>query len=172
MGSARSAAARFGEGDASSERAIAGGLAGPPRTAGRARRGAVGHGRLISLLIPRSGAEQRWRLLEELAGMRAEGDVPLADVLERLSHTITRGHDVAVIATALDDAWVEGVRTLLWRGAHVHAILLATEPPTATNNLQPPSHATSRDAMAAALADLGVPLLIVEPHPDPARLVA
>lgn len=168
------AAAQFGEGDASSEeRAIvlAASLAHQGLQEGRGV-GLLAMGASISLLVPRSGAEQRWRLLEELAGMRAEGDVPLADVLERLSHTITRGHDVAVIATALDDAWVEGVRTLLWRGAHVHAILLATEPPTATNNLQPPSHATSRDAMAAALADLGVPLLIVEPHPDPARLVA
>lgn len=147
------AAAQFGAGDAGSEEravVLAASLAEQLLRRGRGV-GLMALGAAATLVSPRSGPEQRWRLLEELAGMRAEGDVPLGEGLQRLARVVRRGDAVSVITASPDDAWLDGVRALLWRGAQIEAFLLERG-----------DDGVAFAAVAAALADLGVPHNIVD----------
>jgi len=139
---------QFGEGEScTEERAVVLAASLSEQTLRRGRSvGLAALGAVATLVPPRPGPEQRWRLLEEMAGLRAEGEVPIGEALRRLARTVRRGDTVVVVTPSPDDAWLDGVRDLLWRGARVAAILLPADQDTLANA-----------ALTAALAELGVP---------------
>jgi len=160
------AEAQFGQEDESSEEravVLAASLADRVLRQGRGV-GMMALGMPATLVPPRGGPEQRWRLLAELAGLHAEGNVSLREALRRLARVARRGDGVVVITASPDDAWLDGIRDLLWRGAQVEAILLT-----------PGQDAAGGEPMAArasVLSDLGVPHHIVPVASRPASRLA
>ena len=174
---------QFGAGeDASEERAIvlAASVAEHVLRQGRGV-GLLAMGATAAVVAPRQGPAQRWRLLQELAGMRAEGRTPLGEALLRLSRTMRHGDAAVVIAPAQDDTWLDGVRALLWRGAQVHALLVAPDRAglarhdAGAETGPAPEAAPNRSSIAdmvAALVEMGVPHDIVHTISDPASRLA
>lgn len=175
------AAAQFGVGDASSEEravVLAASLVDHVLREGRGV-GLMALGATASLLTPRPGPAQRWRLLEELAGMRAEGDTALDEGLRRLSRTVRRGDAVIVITASPDRTWLDGVRALLWRGAQVEALLVVEDGAVRadgdahqTDEAATTAHDSTVLQLEAALTDLGVPHSIVHSVAGPASRLA
>jgi uncharacterized protein (DUF58 family) len=160
------AEAQFGQEDESTEEravVLAASLADQALRGGRGV-GMIALGAAATLVTPRAGPEQRWRLLAELAGLRAEGDVPLREALRRLARVARRGDGVVVITASPDDAWLDGIRDLMWRGAQVEAILLTPGREAAAS--------APMAARASALSDLGVPHRIMEIVARPASRLA
>ena len=90
--------------------------------------GLLALGRTYDLEEPERGAQHYTRLLEALALARAEGDVPLADLLLREGKRFGRHTTVLVVTPSTDEAWVESLQSLAQRGVKLAAILL--EPDT------------------------------------------
>ncbi len=169
------AAAQFGAGDDSSEEravVLAASLAEQVLRQGRGV-GLMALGAATTLVSPRPGPAQRWRLLEELAGMRAEGETPLEEGLQSLSRAVRRGDVVAVITASPDGAWLDGVRALLWRGAQVEALLVAGDGVAPTDGAANRTAEAALASVVAALTDLGVPHGIMHSIASPeSRLAA
>ncbi len=90
--------------------------------------GLLALGRTYDLEEPERGAGQYMRLLEALALARAEGDVPLADLLMREGKRFGRHTTVLVVTPSTDERWVESLQSLAQRGVKLAAVLL--EPST------------------------------------------
>ncbi len=76
-------------------------------------------------LQPDRGPRQLDRLMELLAVIQADGDVPLAQVLASEGIRLARHSTLVVITPSIDPAWVGALRGLGARGVHGIAILLA-----------------------------------------------
>ena len=86
--------------------------------------GLLALGRTYDLVEPERGAQQYVRLLEALALARAEGDVPLANLLLREGKRFGRHTTVLVVTPSTDEGWVESLQSLAQRGVKPAAILL------------------------------------------------
>jgi len=76
-------------------------------------------------LQPDRGRRQLDRLMELLAVIQAEGEIPLAQVLASEGVRLARHSTLVVITPSIDPAWVGALRGLGARGVHGIAILLA-----------------------------------------------
>ncbi|HCC32608.1 MAG TPA: hypothetical protein DEQ28_01715 [Clostridiales bacterium] len=74
--------------------------------------GLVGHGDRRHWLAPGKGAARFQHLLETLARMQAEGQVPLGEVLRRESRQLLPGSTVVAVTPCLDLALAETLRRL------------------------------------------------------------
>ncbi len=70
------------------------------------------------------GLSQYTRILEALALARAEGDVPLADLLNHEGRRFGRHTTVIVITPSVDESWVVSLQLLAGRGVKLAAVLL------------------------------------------------
>jgi uncharacterized protein (DUF58 family) len=73
---------------------------------------------------PERGLSQYTRILEALAVARAEGDVPLADLLNRESRRFGRHTTVVVITPSVDESWVVSLQMLGGRGVKLASVVL------------------------------------------------
>ncbi len=86
--------------------------------------GLVAIGRGLHLAEPEQGIGQYARILEALAVAHAEGDVPLADLLDHEGRRFGRRTTIVVITPSADDAWVSSLQLLAGRGVKIAAVVL------------------------------------------------
>lgn len=86
--------------------------------------GMLAYGQSNEILQPDRGERQFNRILETLAVLRAEGDVPIQDMLYAESHLFPRGTTVIVITPNVREEWATAARQLARRGLRVVTILV------------------------------------------------
>ncbi len=84
--------------------------------------GMLAYGQSREIIQPDRGERQLNRLLETLAVLRAEGQLPVQDMLYAESHLLPRGTTVLVITPTVDHQWITAVRHLSQRGLRVVTI--------------------------------------------------
>jgi uncharacterized protein (DUF58 family) len=89
--------------------------------------GLVGYGQSNEVVQPDRGERQLNRILETLAVLRAQGQVPLADVLHAESHLFPRGTTVIVVTASADENWALAARQVARRGLRLVSVLVNPE---------------------------------------------
>jgi uncharacterized protein (DUF58 family) len=79
------------------------------------------------VLQPDRGHRQLTKMLETLAVIRAEGDIPLGQVLLGESMQLGRGVTLVIITPSLDSLWIAAARDIIRRGVRVIAVLVDPE---------------------------------------------
>lgn len=86
--------------------------------------GMMAYGQSNEILQPDRGERQFNRILETLAVLRAEGEVPIQDMLHAETHLFPRGTTVIVVTPNTREEWSVATRQLARRGLRVVTILL------------------------------------------------
>jgi uncharacterized protein (DUF58 family) len=86
--------------------------------------GLVTYGHVREVLQPDRGHRQVTKILESLAMMRAEGEIPLTQVLLSEGERLGRGVTLVAITPSLDRTWVAAARDLARRGVRIVAIVI------------------------------------------------
>ena len=86
--------------------------------------GMLGYGQTNEVVQPDRGERQMNRILETLSVLRAEGEVPIADVLHAESHLFPRGTTVIVVTPTTRESWPTAARQLVRRGLRVVTVLV------------------------------------------------
>ncbi|MCP5095342.1 MAG: DUF58 domain-containing protein [Chloroflexi bacterium] len=89
--------------------------------------GMMGYGQSTEILQPDRGERQMNRILETLSVLRAEGDIPIADVMQSESNIFPRGTTVIVVTPTIRDNWATTARQLVRRGLRVVTVLIDPE---------------------------------------------
>jgi uncharacterized protein (DUF58 family) len=89
--------------------------------------GLISYGQTREALQPDRGHRQLTKILETLAMTRAQGEIPLTQVLLSEGERLGRGVTLVVITPSLDPTWVAAVRDLGRRGVRLVAILVDPE---------------------------------------------
>jgi uncharacterized protein (DUF58 family) len=89
--------------------------------------GLIGYGQSNEVVQPDRGERQLNRILETLAVLRAQGQVPLADVLQAESHLFPRGTTVIVVTASADEGWALAARQIARRGLRMVSVLVNPE---------------------------------------------
>ena len=89
--------------------------------------GLVGYGQSNEVVQPDRGERQLNRILETLAVLRAQGQVPLADVLHAESHLFPRGTTVIVVTASANEDWALAARQVARRGLRIVSVLVNPE---------------------------------------------
>lgn len=86
--------------------------------------GMLAYGQSHEVVQPDRGERQLNRILETLAVLRADGQVPIQDVLHAESHLLPRGTTVIVVTPTQSEAWATVARQLMRRGLRVVTVLV------------------------------------------------
>jgi uncharacterized protein (DUF58 family) len=89
--------------------------------------GLVGYGQSNEIVQPDRGERQLNRILETLAVLRAQGQVPLGDILHAESHLFPRGTTVIVVTASPDENWALAARQVARRGLRIVSVLVNPE---------------------------------------------
>ena len=79
----------------------------------------LAYGQSTEIVQPDRGERQMNRILETLSVLRAEGEVPLADMLHAESHLFPRGTTLIVVSPTTREQWGVASRQLARRGLRV-----------------------------------------------------
>lgn len=85
-------------------------------------------GRSLTMIEPERGGQQLTRILETLAVARADGDVPLINLVAEEGKRFGRHTTVVVVTPSVEETWVVGLQSLVQRGVKSAAIIV--EPST------------------------------------------
>lgn len=99
--------------------------------------GMLAYGQSNEILQPDRGERQFNRILETLAVLRAEGEVPLQDMLHAESHLFPRGTTVIVVTPNSREEWSVTARQLSRRGLRVVTILINPASFSGTRSAEP-----------------------------------
>ncbi|MAT97403.1 MAG: DUF58 domain-containing protein [Anaerolineaceae bacterium] len=89
--------------------------------------GMLGYGQTNEILQADRGERQMNRVLETLSVLRAEGEVPIQDVLHAESHLFPRGTTIIVVTPSTRENWPTAARQLARRGLRVVTVLINPE---------------------------------------------
>lgn len=89
--------------------------------------GMLAYGQSNEMVQPDRGERQLTRILETLAVLRAQGQLPIDDMLHAESHLFPRGTTVIVVSPTNLDKWATSARQLVRRGLRVVTILIDPE---------------------------------------------
>ena len=89
--------------------------------------GMLAYGQSNEMVQPDRGERQLTRILETLAVLRAQGQLPVEDMLHAESHLFPRGTTVIVVTPTNQDKWTTSARQLVRRGLRVVTILIDPE---------------------------------------------
>jgi uncharacterized protein (DUF58 family) len=89
--------------------------------------GMLTYGQGREVLQPDRGHRQLTKILETLAMIRAEGEIPLTQVLLSEGERLGRGVTLVVITCSLDNQWVAAARDLTRRGVSIVAVVVDPE---------------------------------------------
>jgi uncharacterized protein (DUF58 family) len=89
--------------------------------------GMAAYGQSNEVLQPDRGERQLNRILETLAVLRAQGQVPVQDVLQAEAFLFPRGTTVIVVTPSARPAWVTAVRQIARRGLRIVTVLVNPE---------------------------------------------
>jgi uncharacterized protein (DUF58 family) len=116
--------------------------------------GLIVHGQEREVLPPDRGLRQLTKVLESLAVIRMQGNLPLENVLTLEQSFFTRGTTLIVVTSSPFHHWVDALRELRRRGVRATAVLL--DP----NSFVPT--ARTPDEALASLAMAGIPTYLVK----------
>ncbi len=105
------------------------------------------------LIPPQKGHQQLWELLQVLAGVYAEADMSIAELLRLCLPAVGRNITVVVITPSSDGAWLHELATLMGHGVHTSAVLLDAASFGGQNG---------SEGIHGALADLGVEAYVID----------
>lgn len=86
--------------------------------------GMLGYGQSNEVVQPDRSERQMNRIFETLSVLRAEGQVPIADVIQAEMHMFPRGTTVVVITANPNPEWATAARSLKRRGLRVVTVLV------------------------------------------------
>lgn len=86
--------------------------------------GMMAYGQSAEIVQPDRGERQMNRLLETLSVLRAQGSIPLADMLNAESHMFPRGTTLVVITPTTQESWGVAARQLVRRGLRIVTVLV------------------------------------------------
>jgi uncharacterized protein (DUF58 family) len=86
--------------------------------------GMIAYGQSREVLQPDRGHRQLTKILETLAMIRAQGEVPFHQVLLSEGERLGRGVTLVIITPSLDRSWVAATRDLTRRGIRIVVILI------------------------------------------------
>ena len=86
--------------------------------------GMLAYGQSHEILQPDRGERQMNRILETLAVLRAEGTVPISNVVDAESHLLPRGTTIIVVTPSTREEWIETSREQTRRGLRVVTVLV------------------------------------------------
>jgi len=89
--------------------------------------GMLAYGQVGEVVQPDRGERQQNRILETLAVLRAEGEMPLEDVVTAEAHLFPRGSTIIAVTPTTRQAWAGAARQLRQRGMRVVSILVNPE---------------------------------------------
>ncbi|MFQ5400774.1 MAG: DUF58 domain-containing protein [Anaerolineae bacterium] len=89
--------------------------------------GMLAYGQSNEIVQPDRGERQLNRILETLAVLRAQGQVPIDDVINAESHLFPRGTTVIVVTATTRTSWASAARQLMRRGLRVVTVLVNPE---------------------------------------------
>jgi uncharacterized protein (DUF58 family) len=89
--------------------------------------GMVGYGQSQEVVQPDRGERQQNRILETLAVLRAEGNIPLRNLFQAEQTLLPRGVTLIVITPTTDPVWANVARELQRRGSRVVTISVNPE---------------------------------------------
>jgi uncharacterized protein (DUF58 family) len=115
--------------------------------------GVITYGQKREVLMPDRGERQLNKILEALAVIRAQGDIPIAEVLAAESQTFGRNVTVAVITPSVWTEWVSLVRDMARRSLQPLAVMIDAQSFDAPVN---------GDQVKAALMMSNVPIYTVK----------
>jgi uncharacterized protein (DUF58 family) len=99
--------------------------------------GMIGYGQSNEVVQPDRGERQLNRILETLSVLRADGDVPVQDMLHAESHLFPRGSTVIVVTPNPREEWATAARQLTRRGLRVVTILVNPASFHGTRSIEP-----------------------------------
>lgn len=109
------------------------------------------------------GGRQMIKILEQLAVVHADGDVPLAELLLAEGAQFSRNSTVIVITPSTDESWVQSLIGIVSR--HVQCVAITVEPSTF-------GAGGSSLFVVSGLASVGVPTYMVKYGDDISRALA
>ena len=86
--------------------------------------GLLGYGQSNEIVQPDRGERQINRIMETLSVLKAEGQIPIGDVLHAESHLFPRGTTVIVVTPTTNEEWATNARQLARRGLRVVTVLV------------------------------------------------
>ncbi|MFQ5420968.1 MAG: DUF58 domain-containing protein, partial [Anaerolineae bacterium] len=89
--------------------------------------GLLAYGQTNEVVQPDRGERQLNRILETLAVLRAQGQSPVADVIQAENYLFPRGTTVIVITAVADESWLNDARQLSRRGLRVVTVVVNSE---------------------------------------------
>lgn len=89
--------------------------------------GMVAYGQSNEVVQPDRGERQLNRIFETLAVLRAQGQVPVEDVLEAEAYLFPRGTTVILVTPNAQEEWVTAVRQIARRGLRIVAVMVNPE---------------------------------------------
>ncbi len=119
--------------------------------------GLLGFDGALQVIKPERGVRQYVRILESLAVLRADGDVPLAKLLNEEGSRFGRHSTVVAITPSTADDWVLSLRIITERGARTASVLI-----------EPGTFGAQRDSLVVfgALTAAGIPTSVVQRAAD------
>ncbi|HEX6384046.1 MAG TPA: DUF58 domain-containing protein [Anaerolineae bacterium] len=89
--------------------------------------GLLAYGQSNEVVQPDRGERQLTRILETLSVLRAQGQVPVADMIHAESHLFPRGTTVIVVTPTVRESWSMAARQLARRGLRVVTVMVDPE---------------------------------------------
>lgn len=86
--------------------------------------GMISYGQSREVLQPDRGYRQLSKVLETLAMIQAQGEVPLTQVLLTEGERLGRGVTLVLITSSLDRSWMAAARDLMRRGVRIVAVVV------------------------------------------------
>lgn len=86
--------------------------------------GMLAYGQSNEIVQPDRGERQLTRILETLSVLRAQGQIPVEDMLHAESHLFPRGTTVIVVTPTNQEKWAVSARQLVRRGLRVVTVLV------------------------------------------------
>ncbi len=117
--------------------------------------GMLAYGQSNEILQPDRGERQFNRILETLAVLRAEGEVPLQDMLYAETHLFPRGTTVIVVTPFAREEWSLAARQLTRRGLRVVTILVNPASFYGSRSAEPLFHLLQAGGQVAYLVNNG-----------------
>jgi len=117
--------------------------------------GMLAYGQSNEILQPDRGERQFNRILETLAVLRAEGEVPLQDMLYAETHLFPRGTTVIVVTPFAREEWSLAARQLTRRGLRVVTILVNPASFYGSRSAEPLFHLLQAAGQVAYLVNNG-----------------
>ena len=123
--------------------------------------GMAAYGQSNETIQPDRGERQLNRILEILSVLRAQGQVPIEDVLEAEAYLFPRGTTVIVVTPNASEEWVTAVRQIARRGLRIVTVLVNPKSFGGQNSSEPLLPVLRAAGMGAYLVNCGDDLTAV-----------